>query len=392
MSEVHGLESVVDKMIEEEQAFEKVHYPDDQLDATPEGETQETSDDFGSQGEGVGSDNRDQQEAQPGSVSDTAPKAQEQQQPQPQAPSTKEIGWVKADTNGNLVDATGKIVAKAGAERRFYETQVRPALAEANRAQQEHQLLWNKFQDTQSKLSAMETVATAYKQYGLSDDEYTEGLSLLKSWKENPVGVAVQMLTTLQNKGYNVSTLLGQPAGELEGEGVAQTLTPVQVNQMIQQALAAQRVGPSNGAAQPNPQAQQEALMQQAKNEADSFLSNPAFPYARIHEQSIARLLQSDPSLSMEGAYAKLQHWAYQNGLDFAGDLVTQIEAHRNRSAGTKPTAVPPISMGQSLGAGNGTNGGPSALTTDHATSANTDTKDIVRQAMKAAGLSVDNL
>ena len=101
------------------------------------------------------------------------------------------------------------------------------------------------------------------------------------------------------------------------------------------------------------------------------------YPDAAPHENSLARLLQQEATLSPEAAYFKLRSYYLERNLDWTKSLETlQAEQKASPSANTQQ-AVPD---------GNVTD----ARVTDTAQVAdvNTSTDDIIRQAMEDAGIN----
>lgn len=379
MSEV-SLESTIDSMLEREREFESKEYPEETFNA----ETEDENESFSSEADDApaqprrSEDTGRESEARSERQERVDPKAPNQQAQERQAQQKPE-GWLEPDAKGNLVDANGKIVAKAGSERRLYETSVR-ARHERDNAVREQERLYNESQQLQSRVKELEKAATVYKQFGLDDNEFAEGLGFLQMYKQNPMQIAGAMLTDLAQKGYDLGTLLSRyiQVGEDGQVRVAPSqngqLNPQTVQHMVQQAvnplLEQQR-------RQQEQELNRTRIQREAVETANRFLSNPAFPYARVHEQTIAQMLSKNPSLSPEGAYAQLQQWAMQNGLDFSQDLGAQVNQRQ------QPRQPPNLNLG---------NGGAEArpLETPNVNPASDSPQDIVRAAMADAGFNFD--
>lgn len=195
---------------------------------------------------------------------------------------------VEADKAGNLVNKeTGKIVARAGREARYYQN-----ASNARRQAAQHQ---ERVRDTESKLSKTIGIATnldtqlkvlqghqaAVTQLGIQPQDQLVALRLFKDLKDNPVATIKGILTRAQTRGITMDQLgLGAAGG---GGFDAKTLADL-VNEKITAALGPiqQRV---NLASEQDQRAQQD---QQAKDaamqEVNTFFdTNPeASKYASV--------------------------------------------------------------------------------------------------------------
>lgn len=387
MSEV-SIESAVDQLIETEREFERQYYPDDQLEKDDASTQEAGSQDEGDFG-GQATDRRDhtdggqqgqaQQDGASAKSADTAATQQSAQQTQ-QRPE----GWLNSDAQGNLVDASGKIVARAGSERRLYESTIR-ARHELSQERQARTELYGQYQQLQQQVQQLQQRAQMHRQYGLDDAEMQEGLGFLQQWKQNPLQVAEQVLTTLGAQGYDLSTLIGQfiQVGEDGQVRVAPRQQQPNVHQMVNQAVQPY-------VQQQNQQRQIEEartrLQQEAVNAANNFLMNPNYPYARVHEETLARMIQRDTSRSLtpEGAYAQLAQFAATNGLDLSQPLAPQIRARQQQQQQPQQ----PQQRQPSLTPGNAGPSNVNAMNQPPVNSADDDYNSIVRQAMRDAGMA----
>ena len=248
----------------------------------------------------------------------------------------------------DLVDAQGNILATGGKERRFYETAQREK-ARADTATKEVSTL-------QAQIEAINNAGTLGTQYDLTPEEVTTGAQIIASYKENPVETIQYMLTQAQASGHNIDAIGG---GGLDMKAV---------KQMLATAL------------QPLVAEQHERVDTQEANDRALEVYNEfsaKHPDAAVHENSLARLLQQEPTLSPEAAYFKLRSYYLERNLDWTKSLETlQAEQKASPSANTQQ-AVPD---------GNVTD----ARVTDTAQVAdvNTSTDDIIRQAMEDAGIN----
>ena len=249
----------------------------------------------------------------------------------------------------DLVDAQGNIVATGGKERRFYETAQREK-ARADTATRDVSTL-------QAQIEAINNAGTLGTQYDLTPEEVTTGAQIIASYKENPVETIQYMLTQAQASGHNIDAIGG---GGLDMKAV---------KQMLDTAL------------QPLVAEQHERVDTQEANDRALDIYNEfstKYPDAAPHENSLARLLQQEATLSPEAAYFKLRSYYLERNLDWTKPLEQlQQEAQAQPSSANTQQAVPD---------GNVTD----ARVTDTAQVAdvNTSTDDIIRQAMEDAGIN----
>ena len=248
----------------------------------------------------------------------------------------------------DLVDAQGNIIATGGKERRFYETAQREK-ARADTATKEVSTL-------QAQIEAINNAGTLGTQYSLTPEEVTTGAQLIAAYKSNPVETIQYMLTQAQASGHNIDAIGG---GGLDMQAV---------KQMLDTAL------------QPLVAEQNERVDTQEANDRALEVYNEfsaKHPDAAVHENSLARLLQQEPTLSPEAAYFKLRSYYLERNLDWTKSLET-LQAEQN--------AGPSANTQQAVPDGNVTD----ARVTDTAQVAdvNTSTSDIIRQAMEDAGIN----
>jgi hypothetical protein len=254
----------------------------------------------------------------------------------------------------DLVDANGNIIATGGKERRFYET----AQREKSRADKYEKDLAS----ARQQLEAVERAGTVGTQYGLSPNEVVTGAQLIAAYKNNPVEAIQYMLTQAQANGHNVDSIISG------GTDMAA------IKQMLNDSLA-----PILGKHQAEVDTQEtNARAQEIYN---GFISQ--HPDAVVHEDALSRLLQQEPSLSLDAAYYKLQSYYHQRGLDWTKSLAT-LQSEHERTPVVNPAKIntqpqPPE--------GGGIN--PRRVTdTSNVADVNVSTDDIIRQAMADAGMS----
>ena len=251
----------------------------------------------------------------------------------------------------DLVDAQGNVIAAGGKERRFYE--------QAQRAKHEAQQANSKIQQLEGQLKAINDAGNAGSQYNLSPEEVTTGVQLMAAFKENPVETVKYMLTQAQSLGHNIDNITNS------------STDMASIKKMITEAV------------DPVVQDRQQRIEgEQSRKNAEEVYKNfmTKFPDAGPHEHSLARLLESDSSLSPEAAYFKLKNFYLEKNLDFSKPLdVLQKELDTQKQAPAENTqsTVP-------------TGGIPATNVTDTETIADVGTSmdDIIKQSMRDAGMN----
>ncbi len=249
----------------------------------------------------------------------------------------------------DLKDGQGNVIATAGKERRFYETAQREKARSGELEKQVSTLT--------AQIEAINTAGTLGTQYGLTPEELTTGAQLIASYKKDARGTIEYMLAQAQASGHN-----------MEGLGASGGADMVAIKQLLDTAL------------KPILAEQTERADTQAANEQAVEIYNALMtehPDATVHDNSLARLLNKQPSLSPEAAYFKLKSYYLENNLDFTKSLET-LQQEQN-------AAGPSANTQQALPEG----GVAQTSVTDQSTVAdvNTSTDDIIRQAIKEAGI-----
>lgn len=278
--------------------------------------------------------------------------------------STEDDGTPKVDATKSadedatgpqdLVDSKGDIIAKGGAERRHFET--------SQRRGQEITQLQGTITNLNAKLEALEGANTIGTQLGLKPEQLTAGARIMAAYIKDPKETINYLLTQAKAAGHNV-----------DGIGGSNVDTSA-IGQMIDQRLA-----PLVDAQ--NAERKQVEATTAAKQQYDDFIVN--YPDAKVHEGALARLLNTDTTLSPEGALLKLRTFYLDNKLDWA----VPLEEHQKRVSGQgKVDPATGSSNGQQPSLLNGAIP-PATTDTDEVASASTPTDDIVRQAMRDEGI-----
>lgn len=250
----------------------------------------------------------------------------------------------------DLVDGQGNLVAQGGKERRFYET----AQRERSRADN----LEKELTTIKAQMDAVNNAGTLGTQYSLTPEEITTGAQIIAAYKNNPVETIQYMLTQAQASGHNIDALT---TGGLDMSAVKQMLDTAL------QPLVSEH--------------QERADTQAAQSRATSVYNNfmAKYPDSAVHEDTLARLLNEDTSLSPEAAYFKLQSYYAKNNLDWTKSLVQLQQAATVAATSARNTQ-------QALPEGSIAN----ANVTDkpQVADVNTSTDDIIRDAMAEAGIN----
>lgn len=211
------------------------------------------------------------------------------------------------DKSGNIVDPkTKQIIARNGTETRLYD--------KAQRLKQQVEEL-SKLHTNAAKMSAdLQALNELPKQLGITNDELSQGITLIAKFKRNPIEAAREIVAlTLATGQYNVSDILGKDVGDaIELRGLDQMIN--KRLEPLQQIIS-----------QNNSERQREAEAIAARQKAQEFLDS--HEHANVHAVDIDKLLGQNPDLDPKSAYYELRLFAAQNGLDFSRPLGPQIAA-----------------------------------------------------------------
>lgn len=271
-------------------------------------------------------------------------------QQQPKQEGTKE-GKQSANP-GDLVLPDGKII-KAGAERRLYET--------AQTARQERDHYKTQLDSANTRLQAVEQNYTQLSQqvqqtYNMEPERLVSAAKMYSDMRTDPVGTMTKLLAELGAAGYNIATLV---------PGVNAQLT--------------ERLGQINRGQLQQQNTPNEAVVdQQIEQEITSFYGR--YPDARIHDDLIAQGLQQNPQASLVEVYFQLKQAFIDKGYDWNQPLAAQV-SNQQQQRQQQQTPMPP----------NGRANNAVVVPTNKVSvaSENVDTGDIVREAMREAGLNI---
>lgn len=340
---------------------------DNDAQATTEDSTSSTSTEnqgqdntVGAQGEGNQSSSGTA-DAKPGNVSaDSA--ATGQGAKGKQAPAQQQQQPDNAPRPGDIVGPDGRVLARAGAERRHYEA--------AQRATRELTNMRGELQQAQTQLAALREAHSAPQQLGLSPQEATTAAQFMAHWKRDPVGAAKNMLAELKAAGYSLDELATGVDVSAIQRMMDERLAPFQQDRQ-RETERAQR---------------EQQLRQEVEREiAETFAT---FPWAQRNETAIDALMAQQPHLTLQQAALQIERWALRNGYDLgdeAAPLVEQVNARRSSATQQTHQQVSNNARGPS-GAPAAPNATPRRNVPVEAGRSN---RDIVRETMRDFGIEV---
>ncbi len=272
-------------------------------------------------------------------------------QPIPQDPSQAAARATPDDKN-NLVDAQGQVVAYAGRERRLYETGIQQK-AELVRASQQVQTL-------QAQVNEVKLLNEMPQKYGLDNNQVQQGLQLIKAYSDDPIGTLKYILTEAKAAGHNLDDLVG-PGTDMTAIG-----------RMLDERLA-----PLTKAH--DAQVQSDESTATGNRLYQEFITKHAD--ATLHEDTLAQMLQADPSTALEAHYWRLKHWVTEKGLDWTKPLSAQAAQPVQQQSAQQPAgAVMP-------GGATAPQAVPTIQESGGMAPAEMETEDIVRESMREAGI-----
>lgn len=232
----------------------------------------------------------------------------------------------------DLVDENGNVIAKAGAERRFYEENVKLKRDKEIFNTKVLPTLKENYNNMLAKVQAYDETFKALRADDLTTDDIQTGLELVRQWKKSPAETLKFLLTQAKSYGINI-------------EGINNGVDTAAINQMLDQKL--------QPFMQEREQKAQERLIQQkAKRTYDDFMTK--YPDAINHTDELAFLYKRNPNMSLDAIYYQLRNHYAENGYDFNTPLA---EILNNRKQKPNKTSFNSVNINQDL---NGTKIQPS--------------------------------
>lgn len=208
---------------------------------------------------------------------------------------------IKSDQKGNLIDANGKIIARAGSERRLYEAKEK-VTKEYQRLQKDYAENQNLMADATQFINQLKSQLDFVKnnslqgQHQINDQEATEAFKVYNMLKNDQTALegAKYVLTKLAERGINIQSL-GAGSGAIDPAVLSQSITS-QINQQLQPIT--ERF---------TKQTQEEASRAEAQQYVEGFFR--ANPDATPHRQTLTAMLK-DPrfrGMSLPEAWSNLE-------------------------------------------------------------------------------------
>jgi hypothetical protein len=277
------------------------------------------------------------------------------------------------DAKGNVIDkTTGNVIAQAGADRKSFERML-PIINNAT-------LEADKYKGMYESATKANTVAASL---GLTPEEFSIGGRIMAQWKADPKKALAFMLKEAQNNGVDVSDLGVAGGGGMSREEIRNAIKEV----------AEEVVKPFGFITEERQQQiEHREAMEQANGVIEEFYGS--FPDAKVHEESLAKIMGARPNTSLNEAYLILKNHALENKLDWTKDLVPQLQAIHGQVQGTAPKGNgQPANQQRQLPNMTGRTGSPAIVPQKNgAMGGDTSSGNIVKEAMRAAGMDVSNV
>lgn len=233
--------------------------------------------------------------------------------------SSKQINEQKQNKSrsGNnskdLVDKDGNIIAKAGAERRFYEENVKLKRERDDFNNRVIPTIRQQYDAMVAKVTSYDQAFQAMKAQDMTPEDVNLGIELIRQWKQDPKKTIDFLLTQAKSYGINVND---DPTG----------INMQAINQMLDEKL--------------KPFIQEREIRQKdievtnrARQVHDEFLNN--YPDARVHTKELAYLVRQNPNLSLDAIYYKLKSHYAEKGYDFNTPLEEILQNRQTMSTKT---------------------------------------------------------
>jgi len=225
-----------------------------------------------------------------------------QQQPDKKGEEAKKAASPPKD----LIDSEGKVIARGGAERRFYE--------QAQIAKQEAQHLRNQLAAAQEEArKAREQVQTIENTVrttnGMAPKDMAIAANIFTDLQRDPVGTVRKLLAELVANGHTI-------------EGIGQGVDAAAIERIV-----AERVAHLT----PKPTDDEQARVADVEKEVAQFYSN--FPDARPHDAVLAKMVRDNPDIPLDVAYFQLKGAFAERGFDWSLSLEDNIKAQSGQDS-----------------------------------------------------------
>ena len=215
----------------------------------------------------------------------------------------KSIKSKRNNTSQDLVDENGNIIAKAGAERRFYEENVKLKRDRDIFNTQVMPKLRQNYDAMVARVKAYEDAMSSMKSGDLTPEDVQTGMDLIRQWKKSPQETLKFLLT--QAKGYGIN---------IEGVGGIDTNA---INQMLDEKL-------KPFMQEREAKLQQQQIQQRSIQQYNDFIQR--YPDAERHTEELAYLLRKNPNMSLDAVYFMLRNHYSTKGYDFNTPLAEILQ------------------------------------------------------------------
>ena len=220
----------------------------------------------------------------------------------------------KSKGNNNpqdLLDENGNVIAKAGAERRFYEENQRLKRERENFNTKIMPQIKQEYETMVAKVNSYNEVFKSMQFGDLSHEDIGLGMELIRQWKKSPKDTINFLLTQAKSYGINIDE-----NGSSDMAAINQML-----DQKLQPFLQEREL-----------REKQIQARQNAQNIYNNFMSK--YPDAKNHVDEIAYLYKKNPNQSLDAIYFQLQNYYLRNNYDFNTPL-SEIHKQKLQSKNT---------------------------------------------------------
>lgn len=243
----------------------------------------------------------------------------------PQINTTKQVdeqGKNKSKGNNNpqdLLDADGNVIAKAGAERRFYEENVKLKRDRDIFNTQVMPKLRQNYDAMVARVKAYDDAMKSMQAGDLTPEDMQTGLNLIRQWKKSPQDTLKFLLTQAKSYGITIDGVGGVDAGA--------------INQMLDEKL-------KPFIQERETRIRQQQVEQQSIQQYNEFIQR--YPDAEKHTDELAYLLRKNPNMSLDAVYFMLRNHYSTKGYDFNTPLAEILQKGVNNKVNMNMPHVNP--------------------------------------------------
>lgn len=306
-----------------------------------------------------------------GSADGTAAQGDKQQQQQPTKPQAKD-----ARGPADLVDPkTGQVIAKGGAERRYYEDAQRYR-READRARTE-------LTTAQSRVRELEAATSIAKELGLNATQQIAAMRTMADLMKDPVTTLKAIITEVRAAGVNLDDLF-QNASGIDMAAINKT-----IDTKLQPVLKPQQE-----------QQQRQQVEADAQRTLDDFLDKHQ---DAAHNLDVISSIMRETGSDLPSAYIEMVKWASRNGYDPTQPLMQQMHDRTAQENGqqqqpqsvqpntqtTTPQPSKPLPNGRTAVADTSANGSVADVEDNTVYNEAASWRNILRREMMAGGFNL---